>query len=251
LQPRHLARELDLSLTPVREALIELAAEGLIEMQPHRGPHVASTDVESLEELYLLRETLEGLAVQLAAERMTDAELVTISNIHEQFVEQHALHAAERLAELSDEFHMAIYSAAKTPMLLRLVKIVLAAAPSGILASIPGRADRSLTDHAKLLAPLKTRDAALASKVMRKHLHDTLGFVDDFQRKTVKTPTKKAVASRPAAAKKAPAKKAVATRVAPTKSVTARKDPVAKAPAKKTAGTSPRKRTGAPTTGRP
>jgi DNA-binding GntR family transcriptional regulator len=183
LQPRDLARELDLSLTPVREALIELAAEGLIEMRPHRGPHVASANVESLEELYLLRETLEGLAVQLAAERMTDEELLEVRRIHEQFVEQHAVHAAERLAELSDQFHMAIYAAAKAPMLLRLVKTVLAAAPSGILASIKGRADQSLTDHAELLAALQTRDAERAATVMRKHLHDTLVFVDEFQRR--------------------------------------------------------------------
>jgi DNA-binding GntR family transcriptional regulator len=181
LQPRDIARELELSLTPVREALIELAAEGLIDMQPHRGPHVASASVESLEEIYLLRETLEGLAVQLAAERLTDDELAEITDIHERFVTAHETGAATELADLSDQFHMSIYKAAKTPMLVRLIKIVVAAAPSGILASVPGRADRSLVDHTNMLAALKARDAGLARELMQQHLHDTLGFVNEFR----------------------------------------------------------------------
>lgn len=181
LQPRDLARELDLSLTPVREALIELAAEGLIDMRPHRGPHVASASVESLEEIYLLRETLEGLAVQLAAERISDEELAEVAGIHDRFVSAHEAGARAELAALSDEFHMAIYAAAKTPMLVRLIKIVMAAAPSGILASIPGRADRSLVDHANMITALRAGDAEVARELMQQHLHDTLGFVGEFQ----------------------------------------------------------------------
>lgn len=150
-------------------------------MRPHRGPHVASASVESLEEIYLLRETLDGLAVHLAAECITDDELAEVIDIHERFVAAHEAFAATELAALSDHFHMAIYTAAKTPMLVRLIKIVIGPAPSGILASIPGRADRSLVDHTNMVAALKARDADLARQLMQRHLHDTLAFVNEFQ----------------------------------------------------------------------
>jgi DNA-binding GntR family transcriptional regulator len=182
LQPKDIARELELSLTPVREALIELAAEGLIDIRPHRGPHVASAKVESLEEIYLLRETLEGLAVTLAVERVTDDELAEIVELHEQFVAAHEAGALTELAALSDRFHLAIYTAAKTPMLVRLIKIVMTSAPSGILATIPDRAERSLADHQKLVDAITARDADTAKAVMQQHLHETLGFVNEFQK---------------------------------------------------------------------
>ena len=75
LKEEELARELGISRTPVREALLMLQAEGLIETVPNRGAVVRTHDAEDLIDLYQLRALLEGYAARQAAARVTDEEI--------------------------------------------------------------------------------------------------------------------------------------------------------------------------------
>src|SRR2546421_6975169 len=75
LKEEELARELGISRTPVREALLVLQTEGLVDAAPNRGAAVRSHDVDDLEDLYQLRALLEGYAARRAAANITDAAL--------------------------------------------------------------------------------------------------------------------------------------------------------------------------------
>src|ERR1700682_3154662 len=75
LKEEELARELGISRTPVREALLMLQAEGLIETVPNRGAVVRTHDADDLIDLYQLRALLEGYAARQAAARVSDEEL--------------------------------------------------------------------------------------------------------------------------------------------------------------------------------
>jgi DNA-binding GntR family transcriptional regulator len=75
LKEEELARELGISRTPVREALLMLQAEGLVDASPNRGAVVRSHDADDLRDLYQLRAVLEGYAARLAAGRISDEEV--------------------------------------------------------------------------------------------------------------------------------------------------------------------------------
>jgi len=73
------------SRTPVREAIRKLELEGLVEMLPRKGAHVAELSVKDIMDVLEVRATLDGLATALAAERITDEEIKELEHVHSQF----------------------------------------------------------------------------------------------------------------------------------------------------------------------
>jgi DNA-binding GntR family transcriptional regulator len=119
LDQREIARQLDVSRTPVRNALLILSEEGLVDMTAHRSAVVAELSYEELEELYLIRSVLEGIAARLAATRMTAEQLAKIRTAWEA-MDQAA--DPEEWVELNNRFHYLIYEAAHRPRLLALIE---------------------------------------------------------------------------------------------------------------------------------
>jgi DNA-binding GntR family transcriptional regulator len=85
LKEEELARELGISRTPVREALLMLHAEGLVDVAPNRGAAVRSHSVEDLDDLYQLRAVLEGYSTRRAAHRLSDDEIHALRESCERF----------------------------------------------------------------------------------------------------------------------------------------------------------------------
>ena len=97
LRPADLAPRLGVSVMPVREALRILEAEGLVTFKPRIGARVAEIDAEDVEELYLVRGALEGLAARLAVKNLTDEDLL---DLHEAFDEMTAARASDDFDDL-------------------------------------------------------------------------------------------------------------------------------------------------------
>src|SRR5881394_2048289 len=85
LRQEQLSERFQVSRTPVREALRRLAALGLVSFEPNRGVRVRTIQREELYEAFLVRAELESLATELAASRMTDAELEELDEVEDQF----------------------------------------------------------------------------------------------------------------------------------------------------------------------
>lgn len=81
-----LAEKMGVSRTPVREAIRKLELEGLVEMLPRKGAHVAELSVKDIMDVLEVRATLDGLATALAAERITDEEIKKLEHVHSQFL---------------------------------------------------------------------------------------------------------------------------------------------------------------------
>lgn len=174
-----LAEDFGLSLTPVREALFELASEGLVDLMPHRGARVADVPVSTLAEVYLLRELLESVCTRFAAERATEDEVNELAECHERFVEAAEDARRDDLRQLSDEFHTRIYDAARSPLLRRLIRIVWVAAPEDTFRVIRDRPQRSINYHQKILDALRRSDPSVAETLMRDHIRDSLELIRD------------------------------------------------------------------------
>lgn len=166
LRQRDLAERFRVSPTPVREALRRLEAEGYVNSELHRGATVVRTEKERLAENYLIRETLEGLATQLAAERITEEQIEQLEGINDELARYEP--DDPRRLELNREFHFCIYEATGSPVLISLLNLLWRS-----LDTRPGHGrplSEAVAQHRGVVEALRARDPELASQRVRDHI---------------------------------------------------------------------------------
>ena len=170
LREADLAERLQISRTPVREALKRLELQGLILHEPHRGAVVATLDYAQVAELYLLREVLEGTAARLAAQHATDVEIGVLAEMVER---DRAIAAqARELARTNRQFHQQVRNAARNRYLsqtLENFRLSLALLANTTLDA-PGRGPTSVEEHAAIVARIAARDPDGAEAAARLHI---------------------------------------------------------------------------------
>jgi DNA-binding GntR family transcriptional regulator len=173
LRTTALQKELDMSPTPIREALRLLQAQGLVEHRPHRGMVVAEYPVEETEEVYRLRVVLEPMAAGLAAERASAEQLERIRRRLSALKETVKARAARvDAAELNAAWHRAVYEAAGSHYLEEFITRLWDVLPlEAIWLEI--RAQASLEEHERITAALERRDAAEAAALVKRHIEAT------------------------------------------------------------------------------
>ena len=179
LKEEELARELGISRTPVREALLVLQAEGLIESAPNRGATVKAYDAADLDDLYRLRALLEGFAARLAAARITTAEVDRLRESCECFV---GLRADDDVTELVQEnvrFHDVILEAAGSERLAQMVRgvIQLPLVYRSYVWYSPEQKLISEHYHRQITTALAAGDAERAELVMTEHVLEARDFL--------------------------------------------------------------------------
>jgi DNA-binding GntR family transcriptional regulator len=172
-----IAAQLGVSTTPVREALRDLAAEGLIRMDPHRGAVVHELDVDELHELYDIRLALEPLAVRRAAELITDDQLAAAQAIQ---TRMDAETDPVAWVLLNFEFHAVLEAAAGQHRLSSLIRSVQDSASRYVGHAVqidPTRIPEGNAQHRALLEAITARDAERAGALLVEHLRGTLSAV--------------------------------------------------------------------------
>lgn len=117
----HLANQLGVSRTPIREAIRMLELEGLVTMIPRRGAEVAHITLKSLQDVLEVRRALDALAVELACERITEGELMKLREACNHFAEVTKTQDAAKIAQADVELHDIIVQAANNIRLKQLV----------------------------------------------------------------------------------------------------------------------------------
>jgi DNA-binding GntR family transcriptional regulator len=179
LKEEELARELGISRTPVREALLVLQTEGLIDSAPNRGASVRTYDPEEIEEMYGLRALLEGHAAHRAALRITAAEIGRLHASNRRFAR---LRIADDLTELIAEnlaFHQTVLDAAGSPRLSELVRkaIELPLVYRSYFWYSPEQKLISDHYHQQLTHALEEHDAERAELIMKEHVFEARDFL--------------------------------------------------------------------------
>lgn len=174
-----LARDLQLSTTPVREALRDLVTEGLVDLDPHRGAVVRKLTEDDLVEIYFLRSILEPMAMTLAARNHTREDLEKAERV--QVVMLKELDTAV-WTDLNREFHGLLAEASHSPRLIELLaQLRDAAAPYVSVALRAGGEnpfEEGNRDHSDLLEAIAARDEERASAVTTRHLRSTLQRIE-------------------------------------------------------------------------
>ncbi len=167
----NLAAQLQVSTTPIREALRDLASEGQIELDAHRGATVHQISNDELEEIYELRMMLEVMAMRRAAERITPKQLERVRTVFD------AMQAAPQSANwvmLNRDFHMTIYEAANSPRLLGILRTLLDTSVmyvSAALESAPNIREQAGIDHKNIVEVLVQHDVEGAVRAIQDHLN--------------------------------------------------------------------------------
>lgn len=175
LKEEHIARELDISRTPIRAALKRLVQDGLASADVGRGVRVAEWTEIDIQETYELRGLLEGHAAELAARRGGTALADRLDELNEQMAQTIARGEetmAERLQDINALFHRAILEASGSPR-LRAMLVGLIDMPIVIRSyfiSTPKDLVQSLHHHRDLAAAVRMGEPELARQAMQLHL---------------------------------------------------------------------------------
>ncbi len=173
LNERELAEVLNVSRTPLREAIKMLAAEGLVELLPNRGAVAVLLGEDDVLHTFEVMAGLEALSGELAAERITDAELAEIRALHFEMMACYTRRDLSNYYRINATIHRAINSAAKNPVLTRTYTQVNAR-----LQALRFRSNqdedkwtRAVQEHEQMVQALSARDGAALRRVLTEHLH--------------------------------------------------------------------------------
>lgn len=120
-----LSEKMNVSRTPIREAIKRLADDGLVKVEPRRGAYVANISIKDMLDVFEVREDMEGFVAKLAAQRISDEEKETLKEIAAEYEE--AIEKAddkENIIDLDEKFHNFIVKCCGNETLSELVKYV-------------------------------------------------------------------------------------------------------------------------------
>lgn len=172
-----LATRLQVSRTPIREALPRLAAEGLVELIPNRGARVVSWSPADLEQIFEIRLRLEPYAVSLAVPRLADGDLAQLQELADRMRELGTRGTSKDLDEVFEmnrAFHGLLIEKAANPALASSLLSVTHASVVNINLRHYGPAAmaRSLSHHLEIVAAARAGDPQWAASVMTSHLYN-------------------------------------------------------------------------------
>ncbi|VVE31632.1 GntR family transcriptional regulator [Pandoraea soli] len=165
-----IAKELDVSRVPVREALRALAVEGLVEVRPRHGAVVASFDPASARELVQIRATLEGLNARLAAEHCTPELVKRIEKVLQAGNAKVVAGETSGLLELNAQFHDLLYSAGANAMLAELMRSMRDRSRMLFVNAADEEVRITWEEHAAILRAVQSGDAAFAALLAERHV---------------------------------------------------------------------------------
>lgn len=179
-----IATHLDVSTTPVREALRDLATEGLIRLDAHRGAIVYEPDLEEVRDLYDVRKVLEVEAIKRATMAMPEATLNHAETLHRLMTKERD---ASAWADLNRQFHGILVDAAGSARLSSILANLRDSAAVYVALSLELSANRRAagnSGHEDLLDALRRRDARAAARTVAVHLDATVEAVESAREQT-------------------------------------------------------------------
>jgi DNA-binding GntR family transcriptional regulator len=175
LTEEHLAKSLGVSRTPVREALHKLESEGLVKPLESRGFYVARDSREELEDLFDIRAALEGYAIRLICERISEETIEQLNEFIKKAEDAIARNKLDEIFEYNTQFHDVLHSVItrKTrfhTLIADIRKYVLRYRKDS-LHYLDG-ARKTVDGHKKILLAIRLKDPDLCERVMREHVRE-------------------------------------------------------------------------------
>ena len=167
-----IAKELNISRTPIREALRRLEHEHLVQIIPHKGAIVTGISEEDIREVYVIRQGLEGISASRATSRLSDENLAHLERSVSLAMEKLEQGETDAASTAADELHRLILSVGGTRRIRRMVANLkeLTERLHEVAMQLPGRLKVSIEEHRAVVDALKSRDAEEAERRIRQHI---------------------------------------------------------------------------------
>ncbi len=159
-----LTAEFGISRTPVREALLQLSYEGLVDITPRSGMTVVGITPEDAVDSFAILAALAGKAAEMATARITPAELAQLRELAD------AIHRSDDVVGANRRFHRALNHSARSPRLLTHLRQAVRVVPGNYFELFPEQEQRSRREHAALLDALASGDGQAARSLAEDHV---------------------------------------------------------------------------------
>src|SRR5450432_3969639 len=171
------------SRTPVREAILKLSDEGLLEIFPQSGIFVSRIPIAALPEAIIVRKALEATTAQLAAERAPASQILVLHAILERQREANAAGDADAFHQADEAFHATIAEIAGHPGIWKLIQQVKVHVDRYRRLTLPqrGRIAQVIAEHEAVLTAIEAHDAGRAGSAMSRHLERLLDNITATQ----------------------------------------------------------------------
>ena len=170
LKQQEIASQLETSITPVREALKLLEAEGYVTADAYRGATVAPFDMEASREVLDLRILLETRLVQAAVEKARGEDIAELRVLASEFAQAFEAGDNERARAANYRVHHRMFEIAAMPQTLHFVQILWARYPFDLINQLKGRVSRAAEEHDEMLGAIIAANAAAAMLATRRHI---------------------------------------------------------------------------------
>ena len=171
LDEKMLAAALGISRTPVRQALVRLDHEGLVDIAPRRGVYVARKSKDEIIEMITAWAALESMAARLICERASDEEIASLRSLFDTFEDADLRLRLNEYSAVNFRFHQRVMELSHAPLLVNMANSLLVhvRAIRGSTIGDADRAERSIVDHVQIIEALEARDAEVAERLVRDH----------------------------------------------------------------------------------
>ena len=175
LREQDLVEQLNVSRTPIREALRRLESEGLVEIVPYRGARVVALNAEDFREEDTVRAALEGFEVELAVATISDETVERLKRMADEMERLLDERNLEEFLEINRRFHMTIYNESGSRRLVSVIKSSWERENLYrlVFLSIPAAFELEKTIHRERFEACRSRDAEQARKIMQRTLMET------------------------------------------------------------------------------
>ena len=172
LYETEIAKQLNVSRTPVREAFRRLQVDGDLTFIPNKGVFVTKHPPQEIKETYDIISVLEGYAVELAAKTITDKDLSVLRHIQEQLVTLSSEKKYHEYAEQNYKFHEYLTHLSKNNTLVKTISGLRSRIYRYrfVSVTIPGYLEKYAAEHELIMEALKQKDATKAGKYMKSHV---------------------------------------------------------------------------------
>jgi DNA-binding GntR family transcriptional regulator len=182
IDQNQLARDLNTSLVPVREALKKLEGEGFVQIIPRRGAFVTDTSTRDMKDLYFARSILEGQAGYHAAPNLTEDDLAELESLHQQMGTALEGHDYGAFTHLNRNFHFIIYDAAGSTYLSNMIASLWDLAERYRYRYVLFKDQSAViqAEHQQILDACRARDSKALRESIIYHMNQTLNGIMSY-----------------------------------------------------------------------
>lgn len=182
LDEKQLVKSLNVSRTPVREAMNRLAAEGFLEVVPYKGVFIAKKDKKETLSILLVRATLEGMAARLATSKFNPGDFQVMREVFTPFIDSPLENKRYEFSLANIKFHEFILERSDNRTLISMAKTLfdhMRLIRFRTSAFLP-RLQTALSEHLQLVDIFERRDAETAERLMRAHIEESAQYIDKW-----------------------------------------------------------------------